>query len=353
LNIQNSGRLSLASGENPLVAFVLYAFNEEKYIGPAIEAAFAQDYSPLEIVLSDDGSLDRTFEIMLDMKKTYRGPHKVILNRNPNNIGIGSQLTAAISKSEGEFLLLANGDDISCPERTRLTVEAWLASGKRVHAVYSDLEQIDEDGNSFGKKLKTRSCFESLEEGVRKRFDGVLAASLGLTRVVFERFGPLPDNLILEDNPLYMRATLLGGCLHLEKPLVRYRVHPENISQAYASAEFDLWVQNNRKRVIWHKKEGVKAYLQMLRDLYQVPADGWPIVDLKRAQWAGMEMLLENAILHDYYAADRAVRWRDRWTTLCRLSFVLIKVILKTAFPFVERKNDRWHYRSVKRRRDK
>ncbi len=344
---------ALTSGEHsasltPLVTFVIYAYNEEKYIKSAIEGAFAQDYSPLEIFLSDDGSLDRTFEIMQEMAAGYKGPHTVSLNRNVHNVGIGSQLNACLKESKGDLILLANGDDISLPERTRLTVDAWLTSGKKAHAIYSDLEEIDEEGILRGTPGRKARSFDTLEEGVRKRFSGgALAASLTLSRSVFDRFGPLTDNLILEDNPLHMRAMLLGDCVHLDRSLVKYRVHAENMSQAYAHTAFETWVKRYRERLVWQKREGIKAYLQMLRDLYQLPAERWPAQDLKEARWAGMEMLLENTLEHDYYAGDRSIGLRQRWKSLCRLSLILTKLWLKTVFPVIERRNERWHYKNV------
>jgi glycosyltransferase involved in cell wall biosynthesis len=346
MNPANNSR----AGDTPIVTFVIYAHNEEKYIRAAIGGAFSQDYSPLEIVLSDDGSSDETFQIMQGMAAEYKGPHRVMLNRNAQKLGIGSQITAAVEKSHGELILLANGDDVSIPERTRITVDTWLASGKKAQAIYTDLEEIDEDGNSRGKILPTEVACKTLEEGIRSRFSGVRAASLAVTRNVFTNFGPLADNLILEDNPLYMRAMLLGGCVHLPDPLVKYRIHSQNISQTYAYADFDSWIHRHRGNLVWHKREGVKAYLQMLRDLYQVPSERWTWEDLNKARWAAMEKLLENAISHDYYARDQTISFPERWQTFLRLSLLLLKVMLKSIFPFIQRKNDRWHYRSVERR---
>jgi glycosyltransferase involved in cell wall biosynthesis len=64
----------------PLVSFIVVAYNQDKYIKEAVLGAFSQTYQPLEIILSDDGSSDLTFEIMQDMVEKYVGPHKIILN---------------------------------------------------------------------------------------------------------------------------------------------------------------------------------------------------------------------------------------------------------------------------------
>ncbi len=58
--------------ERPLVSFVLLAYNQERYVEEAIAGAFAQDYSPLEIILSDDCSTDGTYAIMQRMAAGLR-----------------------------------------------------------------------------------------------------------------------------------------------------------------------------------------------------------------------------------------------------------------------------------------
>ena len=50
--------------DRPLVTFALFAYNQEEFIREAVEGAFAQTYEPLEIILSDDCSSDRTYEII-------------------------------------------------------------------------------------------------------------------------------------------------------------------------------------------------------------------------------------------------------------------------------------------------
>jgi glycosyltransferase involved in cell wall biosynthesis len=333
-----------------LATLVIYAYNEERFISKAIESAFAQTYSPLEVVLSDDGSADRTYCIMQEMSAAYIGPHKIILNRNERNIGIGSQLNAAVAKSTGELIVLANADDVSLPNRVRVLVERWKASDCRARVITNDLALIGAAGQSLGRIMNTETIFQSLEDGVRRRFGGVAAASLAVRRDVFEAFGPLPDNLLLEDNALYLRATLLGERVHLREPLVNYRVHADNISQAYDLVDFQEWRTRHHRKAIWQKSESVKAYLQMLRDLHSVPADSWPVEDLKRARWAAMEKLLENAMLRDYYLGDDTVTTGHRVATLLRLLRLVFKLAIKRALPVIERRNDYWHYRQVSKK---
>lgn len=65
--------------DRPLITFALFAYNQEQFIEEAVQGAFSQTYSPLEIILSDDGSSDQTFAIISRMESEYCGPHKIIL----------------------------------------------------------------------------------------------------------------------------------------------------------------------------------------------------------------------------------------------------------------------------------
>ena len=85
--------------ERPLVTFALCAYNQERFIREAIEGAFAQTYEPLEIILSDDCSSDRTFEIMQEMAAAYAGAARIKLNRNASNLGIAGHVNRLIELS--------------------------------------------------------------------------------------------------------------------------------------------------------------------------------------------------------------------------------------------------------------
>ena len=71
-----------AGDEQLFVTFVLFAYNQEKYIREAVEGALSQTYGAMEIILSDDRSTDRTFEIMEEVVAEYTGIHEVILRKN-------------------------------------------------------------------------------------------------------------------------------------------------------------------------------------------------------------------------------------------------------------------------------
>ena len=211
-------------GDRPLASLLVLGFNQERHTRAVVEAAFAQTYRPLEIVLSDDGSADRTFEIMREMAEGYRGPHRVVLSRNEPNRGIVGNVNRMMELSRGALVVKNDGDDLSEPRRVERLVEAWEAGGRRDHLLVSDAVRIDEEGRPAGElrlaepgPLSMRALFaEPTPWAVVSRNLFALGASMAWTRAVFDRFGPIDERAVVEDSVIPFRATVLGGVAHVE-----------------------------------------------------------------------------------------------------------------------------------------
>jgi len=222
----------------PLITFAVLGYKSESYIREAVEGAFAQTYTPLQIVLSDDHSLDKTFQIMEQMAETYNGPHKILLNKNGRNLGIGAHVNRIMELARGEYIVVAAGDDISLPERTRRIYETFYASQGRAMAVFSDHEEIDTDGVSRGTvSTVPPEGFSDPLEMCRHLFTGVTGATNAWHRQVFDVFGPMAQDVTFEDRVIAFRASLLGDIYHIPEPLVHYRRHQENTVGMFHSPE--------------------------------------------------------------------------------------------------------------------
>jgi glycosyltransferase involved in cell wall biosynthesis len=225
--------------ERPLVSFALLAFNEERFIGEAVEGAFLQDYSPLEIVLSDDGSEDRTFEIMRRMAEAYHGPHRLILNRNEKNIGIGAHMNKIFSMAKGKLIVNAGGDDVSFPERTSLLYEEWAKQTRKPTAIHSDYEIIDEGGSPLEGISRQKNPFSgSRKEGIEDMLayvrcehpaSHVHGATLAWSRRLFQDAGTLNGDVVSEVKALCFRSLACGSLAYVARPLIRYRMHSGNL----------------------------------------------------------------------------------------------------------------------------
>ena len=220
--------------ERPLVTFALFAYNQEKYIREAVEGAFSQTYEPLEIILSDDCSTDRTYAIMKEMAAAYEGPHEVRVRRNIFNIGTALHVQMAFTECHGQLLVVAAGDDISIGERVATLADAWISEGCPEGIVHSGLERF-RDGQTVGIVSAKQFSYSGRElDGYAEAYWLPAAApTCAYSRGVFEKFPPLLGGSIIEDMPLMMRAALIGRYISCNEPLVHQRLHGESTGTGY------------------------------------------------------------------------------------------------------------------------
>ena len=237
---------------NPRVSFVLIAYKQERYIREAVQGALAQTYSPLEIILSDDASPDRTFEIIQEMAAAYQGPHQVILNRNERNLGIGAHVQACFELSSGEWIVGAAGDDISEPERVAVLMAA-IGNEKNAVAAASAYQRIDEQGNRLATHLppglrvngvRRPGEYDWIAESKKGIGIGISGCSAMWHRSLFSNFPKLTTGIVAEDVILTFRAYLTGSIVLLNHSLMRYRAHSEN---AYAILIGDAGHEEDRR----------------------------------------------------------------------------------------------------------
>lgn len=211
--------------ERPLITFALITYNQEKYVREAIEGAFAQTYSPLEIILSDDCSSDRTYEIMEEMADAYTGPHCIKLNCNSVNQGIARHIDFVGKQSSGDLVVLAAGDDISLAERVETIFGHWVKNDYGCCAFQSSYMKIGTGGEGNGISRPDQAPeFKKTEDALKTSmsFGGATGA---YHADVFKRFPEIIEGVFNEDRIIVARFGMLGGSFHsIDGVLVHYRL---------------------------------------------------------------------------------------------------------------------------------
>jgi len=208
----------------PLATLYVAAYNQERFVGDAIQGAFAQTYQPLQIVLSDDASTDATFAVMRQMAASYAGPHAVVLNRNARNLGIPAHVDRIMEISDGALIVQNAGDDVSLPQRVERLVEVWRAGRGGILAIHSAKYRIDDDGAVLGRQVDRTPIDGHSPLDLLTCRPSVSGASMAWDRRVFDHFGPLGTTPIFEDYPICLRAATLGDVVYLDEPLLHYRL---------------------------------------------------------------------------------------------------------------------------------
>lgn len=209
--------------ERPLVTLLLISYNQEDYVRAALEGALAQTYRPLEIFVSDNASTDRTWDVIRETVAGYAGPHRIVLHRNPENLGMMGNIDAAMTRVAGAFVVANHGDDVSVPHRVECLVAEWLASGRRAKAIHSARRRMNEAGRLGEVYDDARVLANMTPLEVIRDHGTLVGATLGWDRELWEVFGPISPVGIFDDFPTAFRASLLGEIRYLPEPLLHYR----------------------------------------------------------------------------------------------------------------------------------
>jgi glycosyltransferase involved in cell wall biosynthesis len=266
--------------EKPLISFVVASYNQEAFVQEAVQGALAQTYSPLEIVISDDCSRDRTFEAARAAVTNYRGPHRIKFNRNPTNLGIGGHANRLMEVCEGELVVAGAGDDVSLPERTQVLYEAWEHSHRKATSIFSSYMTISATGQELGlggfrgdpqDQTLYRPQQGNLYDYLSRKWPVVVGCTHCWSRELFRYFGPLRADL--EDLVLSFRTLAIGELLYVHRPLINYRRHGDNVS-FFAEWDDTQSFEHREKRLRWTDAKHVMAYDNMLADISTLERKG-------------------------------------------------------------------------------
>lgn len=237
---------------------VLLTYNQEAFVQEALQSLLDQDVDDLEIVVSDDASKDKTWNVVSALAQTYSGPKKIILNRHAQNVGIGANYAKAFSLTSGEVIFSAAGDDVSLPSRCTDTIAAWVQSGQTADLVATDALDMTVTGEVVGVKTMDNVQEWGLDAWfVRRPYH--FGASHMMTRRMLA-LNSLNPQLNAEDQCLMFRALLMGGALRVAKPLVKHRQN--GVSYKAKPATYAL----KKAKLIRDAQAGLVEASQMLAD---------------------------------------------------------------------------------------
>lgn len=242
----------------PTISFVIITYNQENLVRDAVLSALGQEGDPIEVVISDDASKDRTVSVIREIVENYRGPHRVILNCNPTNLGIALNFQKAVSLCSGDWIVSGGGDDVSHQGRAVL-IRKIATQNPDATAISSHYLVEHEDGAiALGdvnwhmrmmrmqrwspEKILTSVC-------LGRPMLTVLGAATAWRKDLFEKFPPLSASArgASEDGILRWRAFILGKVIFLKEPLVTYRRAPSSTTHISAGLGASLRARAKRK----------------------------------------------------------------------------------------------------------
>ena len=134
----------------PLISIITPNYNAVSYIALTIESVLNQTYQNWEMLIQDDCSSDGSYEIALEYA---RKDSRIKVGRNEKNSGTAVTRNKAIEIANGDYLAFLDSDDIWFPEKLEKQLDFMLKNN--CDFSFSEYEQISENNQSCGKKIKT------------------------------------------------------------------------------------------------------------------------------------------------------------------------------------------------------
>jgi glycosyltransferase involved in cell wall biosynthesis len=208
---------------SPQISVTLSIFNGEAFLDQAIASILAQTFTDFELVVVDDGSTDRTPEIL----KSLSDPRLRVLTQP--NAGLAVSLNRAIWRSRGRLIARMDADDVALPERFARQV-AYLDSHPEVGVLGTGSEEITPAGRVVDRVVPPAEDAEIRRVLIRR--NPFVHSSIMARREVIERMGGYNERLtVAQDYDLWMRAAALTRFANLPDPLVRRRLVPGQVSR--------------------------------------------------------------------------------------------------------------------------
>lgn len=212
--------------KSALVSIVIPCYNQAHFLGEAIESARQQEYTPLEVIVVDDGSTDATAQIAT----SYDG---VRLLRQ-TNLGLAAARNAGLAASKGKYVIFLDADDRLLSGAVE--VGACHLDGHPDWAfVHGRFRYINSAGEIITLPVEETIIAEDYYEGLLQRNFIGMHGTVMYRREVLAVVGGFRSRLrSCEDYDLYLRI-----CRHFpvgrhEQLVAEYRLHPASLSRNYA-----------------------------------------------------------------------------------------------------------------------
>jgi glycosyltransferase involved in cell wall biosynthesis len=270
----------------PLVEILLGALNGEPYIEAQLASLFVQDYRNWRLIVRDDGSADRTAEIIEEWRQRYPEKITVLPWQPPARRGVPENFSILLQASRAPYVMFCDQDDMWHPDKIAVTLAAMQQReaeiGNEVPVlVHTDLRVVDED---LSERHPSFWGHQGLVPHRGHNLGSMLMECIAwgctclLNRPLVERVGTIPSE-IYHDWWIALTAAAFGSIVSLPKTTIDWRRHGDNTSGTSSLAALlrraPVALPEMRRRLVRSLdtgQPGGRAFLERYRDALR-PAD--------------------------------------------------------------------------------
>lgn len=253
------------------LSVAMATYNGEKYLSKQLDSIISQTLKPAEIIVCDDNSTDSTANILTHYQQNQKLNYEV----NPARLGLIRNFKKAVSLAKGDYIALSDQDDEWMPEKLAQTVSLLkeIEKTELPCLVYSDLLYVDEQGNILNHSFRSEYGQDKYQHNLQTLLfsNFVTGCTIVMNKKMALYFAAMPDDVRFHDEWIALVAFTFGRAASVDKPLVRYRRHANNLSIANDTKPRNRFmsVVNQLKAALNGKDDFLETQFGIIKRFYQ------------------------------------------------------------------------------------
>lgn len=258
--------------QRPLVSVCVITYNSAETVAETLDSIKNQTYSPVELIVSDDNSQDKTMEIVTNWANENKDRFEnVEIISSDINTGVTKNVNRACRKARGVYVKDFAGDDILLPNYLENCID-YFEKHREVDVLFTKSESFA-DWNQK-KKINRHENLEYFELTAAEQFSWVKYKGLPIlstpsciyTKRILENLNYFDERIPMwEDGPMYFKLAENNVKLYLLDYIgVRYRIRKDSISHQISSSHiksvglfykyywFKYDLKNNKLKALYH-----------------------------------------------------------------------------------------------------
>lgn len=231
---------------NSSLSVVLCTFNGARYLPFLLESLATQHELPTELIVSDDGSIDNTCQLIANFSQ--HAPFPVRLLQNETRLGAATNFIATARRARGDWIAFCDQDDVWHPHKLA-AMHAASEQRPDASAIFCNANLVNAQGQALGRSLwehvrYTPAAQKKLAAGhawdILVKHPVVCGAGLMIHTRVREHLSPIADAW-MHDAWAALIAAALGPLVDIPAPLFDYRQHDDNLIGAAKISPRQQW----------------------------------------------------------------------------------------------------------------
>lgn len=217
------------------VGIILATYNGEKYLQAQLDSICNQDFSSWHLYVRDDGSQDKTLQIL--EKKYYEIPDKMtIVTSTLGNCGVIGNFSELLSQTKEQYILFSDQDDVWKPNKISISLEKMKLLERQFGChlpllVHTDLTIVNEHLQVIHPSFKQFArlnfrLFTSLNRLLVQNV--VTGCTMLINRPLADLSMPIPKDVVMHDWWIALCAAAFGQIGWIDGSTIYYRQHGKN-----------------------------------------------------------------------------------------------------------------------------